>query len=365
MAGDPKRILLVGAGHGHLGVIRDAGEWPAGVRGTVVASGDFWYSGLATGVLGGQFDPERDRVDVAELCRRVGLDHVEGRLVGLDPDARVATVQTDYGERRIGYDVLSLNLGSEPVPLEGAEPDGRRVFAVKPLKMLSDLRRRVEGDHGLNIVVCGGGYSGSECALNLAQLPGGHRVTLLTRGKKAAGDLPGSAPDHVAAKLAEAGVDVRRGTEVTRVTDDAVEFDGSAVPADVVLLAAGLRPPRLTRDLGLETDEKGHLLIDETLQCLGRPDVFAVGDAAEIDGRDPLPKIGVVAVFQARLLRHNLPAAALGKRHKRYKPGARRLLILNLGDGTGLATWGGLHWHGRSAMWLKRQIDLRWLGGFR
>jgi len=42
-------------------------------------------------------------------------------------------------------------------------------------------------------------------------------------------------------------------------------------------------------------------------------------------------------------------------------PRRRTLLILNLGDGTGLATWGPFAWHGAAAFWLKDRIDRRWL----
>ena len=43
---------------------------------------------------------------------------------------------------------------------------------------------------------------------------------------------------------------------------------------------------------------------------------------------------------------------------------SRCLWIINLGDGTGLATRGSLWWHGRPAYWLKDWIDRRFLRGY-
>lgn len=359
---DSKHILIVGAGHGHLNVIRDAHRWPDSLRVTVLAPREFWYSGLATGMLGGQFDVAQDCIDVADLCRRTGVEFIEGRMASLDAQARIVRAESGQSLR---YDVASLNLGSEPLPLEGATPDGQRVFTVKPLRMLADLRRRLETRRGQRIVIVGGGYSGSECALNLARLPGRHRLTLITRSSMPATELPHAARRQLATELRKAGVDVRTRTAAARVEDQVVVMDsGDRVPFDILLIATGLRPPALTRDLGLAADHHGHLLIDECLRCIGRDNLFAVGDAAEIRGHEPLPKIGVTAVFQGRMLRHNLPAAALGRPLWRYRPRRHTLLILNLGNGSGLATYGPLHWRGRLSMWLKTTIDLNWLDSF-
>ena len=67
---------------------------------------------------------------------------------------------------------------------------------------------------------------------------------------------------------------------------------------------------------------------------------------------------------EAPVLFHNL-LAFLG-RHRRaslraFKPQRSFLLVLNLGDGTGLAIWRRFSWHGRAAFWLKDFLDRRFL----
>ena len=49
-----KRLVLAGAGHAHLYTLKRIAEFTRrGYEVVVVAPDDFWYSGLATGVLGG------------------------------------------------------------------------------------------------------------------------------------------------------------------------------------------------------------------------------------------------------------------------------------------------------------------------
>jgi hypothetical protein len=77
-----------------------------------------------------------------------------------------------------------------------------------------------------------------------------------------------------------------------------------------------------------------------------------------------LAKVGVYAVREVPVLYHNLLAALQGRRLWRFRPPRRFLLILNLGDGTGLLTWGPFSWHSRLAFWLKDRIDRAFLRAY-
>lgn len=128
---------------------------------------------------------------------------------------------------------------------------------------------------------------------------------------------------------------------------------------DVALLATGLVAPPLLGRLGLG-DERG-APVRETLQH--RDHVYAVGDCARFLPR-PLPRIGVHGVRQAPVLLESLVARRRGGRLPAYEPPRRALSVLDLGDGVGLAVCGPLWWQGRSALWLKRRIDSRWLARY-
>jgi NADH dehydrogenase FAD-containing subunit len=360
------RVVLLGAGHAHLHVIaRAAALVRRGATVVVVAPGDFWYSGLATGVLAGQYEPALDVVDVGALLARAGGRFVRGAAVAVDHAARQVLLAS--GET-LAYDLLSLDVGSE-VAVDVLPGAARHALAVKPLSNLVRLRQELEArwrsGERVYVVVVGGGNSGVEVAAAIQQLAvrrrGAVAVTLLAEADRL---LPGIRPataTRVARELERRGVRCATGTRVTAIeADRARTASGGEHPFDLLVLATGLVPVPLLRRSGLQTDGAGALLVDATLRSVADPTVFGAGDCIAFAGR-ALPHIGVHAVKQAPVLLHNLLAALAGRPPRRYRPQRRALLILNLGDGTGLATWGGLAWRGRAAFWVKDRIDRRWL----
>jgi NADH dehydrogenase len=77
-------------------------------------------------------------------------------------------------------------------------------------------------------------------------------------------------------------VDIRTGARVTEVMADGVKLaDGSVIPSELVVWAAGVKGPDVLAKLdGLEVSRDGRLVITETLQTTRDPDVFAFGDCA-------------------------------------------------------------------------------------
>jgi len=363
------RAVLVGAGHAHLHLIREAKQFTErGHELVVVAPGPFWYSGLATGMLGGLYPPELDRIDVAQLAARAGARFVEDRMVGLDRVGRNVLLQRS---RPLPYDALSLNIGSEAPAIPGA--DGPRHYAVKPISRLLDLRRDLERAFTVSraprILVAGGGATGVELAANLAALAAGHaaaaEVTVLAAGDRFLRQLPPRAAALVRSKLERRGVRFRTGCRILRIEgDSAVMASGERLGFDFLLNATGLVPRPVLKALNLPLTGEGGLIIDERLRSPADPRIHAAGDCAALSGH-MLPRIGVYAIRQAPVLLRNLLAALEGSEPCGFEPQSRYLWIMNLGDGTGLAARGSLWWHGRSAFWLKDRIDRRFLAAYR
>jgi NADH dehydrogenase FAD-containing subunit len=365
-----RRLVLVGAGHAHLHVIANAAALVRrGATVVVVAPDDFWYSGLATGVLAGQYEPALDVVDVGALLARAGGRFVRDAAAAVDPAARHVALAS--GET-LPYDLLSLDVGSE-VAVDALPGATRHALAVKPLSNLVRLRRDLEArwdraEHA-RVVVIGGGSSGVEVAAATQQLAirrrGSVEVTLLTDTDRLLPAIRRGPALRAARELERRGVRCLTETRVTSIEADRVRTaTGGVYPFDLLALATGLVPAPVLRHGGLATDDAGALLVDATLRSTLHPDVFGAGDCIAFEGR-ALPHIGVHAVKQAPVLLHNLLAVLDGRRLRRYRPQRRALLIVNLGDGTGLASWGRLAWRGRAAFLLKDRIDRRWLASVR
>lgn len=363
------RILLLGAGHAHLLVLRHAAAFRrGGHRLTVVAPGPFWYSGLATGVLNGERAPAEDQVDVAALATRAGATFVPGEAAGLDRASRRVWL-TDG--RSLPYDALSLALGSRTAPLPGAADWPDRVFPVKPIAGLWALRqaleRRFAAGRPVRVVVAGAGITGCELAASIAGLAarrgGVAEITLLSGQGRPLRQLPEPAATRLLEGLRRRGIAHRPG-QVTAVGAAQLETSHGPLPYDLLAVATGLRPEPLVGSLGLPLGADGGMLVDAFLRSPADPRIHGAGDCIAF-AEGALPRAGVFAVRQAPVLRHNLLAAVAGGRPRRFRPRRRYLWIMNLGDNTGLAAYGPLRWQGRAALRWKDWLDRRFLAGLR
>ncbi|MGQ0846316.1 MAG: NAD(P)/FAD-dependent oxidoreductase [Sporichthyaceae bacterium] len=355
-----ERLLLVGAGHAHLHLIRHAAALrTAGYDLALLAPDRFDYSGTASAVAAGDLAPEQGSIDVAALARRRTVRHHVGRLADLDLEAR--TAHTEDGTR-LDWDVVSLNVGSvaDPGPLHL----GPGVPAVKPLADLAALREFLREADGAVLTVVGAGASGVELAAHAAsRLAGRGTVRLLQAGPDIAPALPAAARRRLARELRRRGVRIHLDSPVRELHADRVVLaDGTTLRHDLGLYAGGLIAPPLLARLGL--GDRDGVPVGASLTHPDHDRLYAVGDCARfLPG--PLPKVGVHGVRQGPVLLAGLLARADGSPAPPYRPPRRALAILDLGDGRALAVRGRWWWEGRSPLWLKRRIDRRWLDRYR
>ena len=368
------RIVLVGLGHAHLHVVEHAARLrEAGAQVALVDDGRFWYSSIASGLLAGQYEPADDVIEAAPFARGCGVDYVEGRAASLDREARQLVLESG---RRVEYDVVSFNVGSgvtPPFPVAG----GVTVHGAKPIEGLLDLRESLRADMRAGrtprVVTVGGNHSGCELTCNLAALAraegGSLDLLLLHGGTELVANEPPGARRKMRAVLAGYGVDVRDGVDIERVEEGRLVLaSGGRVAFDHLLLATGLSAAPVMRRLGLDHSARG-LRVTPALHAPDDDRVFAIGDCADIRGPGVpdggLPKVGVFGVRAAPVLLDNLVARATGEPLRSYKPQRVWFASQNLGDGTGLASYGHLWWRGRSALAIKRTIDRRFMARYR
>lgn len=370
MAGLSRRkVLLVGAGHAHLGVIAQAERFrAAAIELTVVEPGSFWYSGMATGMLSGAYARDDDRIAVDRWCALHGVGRAVERAVGLDHRHRrlwLASGQT------LDYDAVSFNVGSDVdlTAFAGAQREAA-VWPVKPVRTLwllhVALRDAMRHDAVAHIAVVGGGAAGCEVAANIAALVAGSglRVALYTQAPRLWPDAPRSAARRMSRVLARRGVDIVFDTRIVgKAGRSLLAADGRRFVVDHVILATGLVAPQITRASELPADAQG-LKVGARLYSPADPRVFAVGDCVHFLPR-PLPKLGVHGVRQAAVLAHNLIAGLSNRPYRTYRPRAHHLMILDLGDGTALARRGRFWWHGAASLAWKRRLDFGFMARHR
>jgi selenide,water dikinase len=140
--------------------------------------------------------------------------------------------------------------------------------------------------------------------------------------------------------------------------------DGSRIPFDEVIWATSASAPALYSESGLMVDGDGFIVVDDFLRSVSHPEVFATGDGASHQSHPLLPKNGVHAVRQGKVLWGNLLAMLMEKPLRAWKPQRATLSLLNTADGEALCTWGPLT--SKGAFWrrMKDRIDRGWMGMF-
>ena len=211
------------------------------------------------------------KLEVTPLLGRSATD--------LAPDGQ--TVGTDTGER-IGYDALVIATGSTPRLLPGLEPRP----GVQVLRTAADAARiKAALSARARVVVVGGGFIGAEIASTGRRM--GCPVTvieplpaLMIRG------LGPALSQAMTRRHLLAGTDLRLRVGVAALEAGAAGHelavrltDGSTVPADLVVVAAGAMPETgWLRGSGLDASDG--VLCDGRLAAVGVPGVYAAGDVA-------------------------------------------------------------------------------------
>lgn len=278
------RLVVVGNGMVSLRFLeRLCGHGPGRYDVTVIGqeSSPAYNRVLLSALLAGDVDENGCRLREASWYdeQRIHL-RTGAPASAIDRAARTVTVA---GET-IPYDRLVLATGSTPIMLPKPGMDLPGVMAFRDLADV-DRMKALRGS-GARAVVIGGGLLGLEAAYGLARL--GLPTTLLhVMDRLMERQLDGRAASLVAAAMASKGVEVVLKADTAAIMGDgkveAVRLaDGTVIPADLVVVAVGVRPRvDLAREAGLAIGRG--IQVDDAL-ATSDPDVFAIGECAEHRG---------------------------------------------------------------------------------
>ena len=359
------RLLLVGAGHVHLEILRRLALEPTPELETTIVSLEerHFYSGMTPGYLAGQYTAAEITSDVQAIARRAGARCVIGCAAGLDPATRQVALQDG---RTLPYDLVSFNIGSLLAGSDG--PAAAHAERIKPLHRVARLKERLDaladGDRTrpARVVVIGAGAGGVEVAFAAAATLDrdgrAREITIVDRGRRVLNNYSRPFQRLADRALRARAIRLRLGVGVTAVDADQVVLEGGdLLPSDLTVWLTGPQGAPLLAASGLPTEPRGFLWIEDTLRSIADPRVFAVGDCGTFTQFPAIAKSGVYAVREAPILWHNLLASARGRPLVSYRPQRSFLSILNTADGRALLRYKGLCSWSRWAWWLKDRID--------
>ena len=228
--------------------------------------------------------------------------YTQSEVVAVDPGAKTISVRrigaglsgagtdaagSQEAAETVSYDKLVIAVGAESSvpPVEGTKLPG--VFTVRTPQDAIGCRKYAEEQNCKRAVVVGGGFIGLEVAENL--MAKSLSVTVMDMAPQLMPNIfDAEMADYVRRKLQAEGMRILTGTALQTIagTDrvTGVQTGAGTLPADMVILAAGIRPAtKFLADTGLEMD-RGCILTDE-YQATNLPDIYAVGDCALVKNR--------------------------------------------------------------------------------
>src|SRR5690554_6934800 len=214
----------------------------------------------------------------------------------LSVDIRTYSTVTDIDT---GARKLVLAWGADVIRL-GLDGDGLdRVYSINDLLDYRAFRKALEG--GKRVAIMGAGLIGCEFANDLRN--GGYEVDVIAPDAAVMPSLlPEAAANAVQQELQALGVNFHLGTVVQRVDRDGQGVklalaNGDTLAADLVVSAVGLRPrTELARAAGIEAGRG--IVVNRALET-SAPDVYALGDCAEVDGQVLLYVLPLMACARA------------------------------------------------------------------
>jgi len=232
--------------------------------------------------ISGDLPEERLYARKQEWYKEQGIElKLKTPIQGGDVKEKVVTTRDN---QKLPYDRLLVATGSHSFvpPIKGADKEG--VFTLRSFQDARDIMDWAKNIQ--DVVMIGGGLLGLEAGNALRKLGKKIRVVeffprLLPRQL----DIPGA--ERLQAIMEGMGFSFRLGAKTQEITGDGgvkgvVLEGGETLPAEMVIISAGVRP-NLDLAKALELDHDKGIKVDERMRT-NQPDVFAAGDVAEFKG---------------------------------------------------------------------------------
>jgi len=264
----------------------------------------------------------------------------EATVQGIDLERRLVHVAAGGQSGELTYDYLVLALGA--LTNQKMIPGSEHAFTFKTLADALLLRNHmierferadVEPDPErkrrlLTFVVIGGGLVGvelfGEFTAFVDEITSLYRnvsreevrFILLQAGDRIMPEIDTKLADYGATVLGRRrGAEIRTHAAVRSIEPGTVHLSDETIEAETIVLAAGIVPNPVVAGLPVEKDERGHIVVDGTMRCKSRPEVWALGDCALIPAPDgkPYPNLAQHALREAKVLARNIHGVLNGR----------------------------------------------------
>jgi NADH dehydrogenase len=373
VAGDKKKVLILGAGAAGLGVALELKKASAGIPALEVTLVDqrnyhhplpfIWH------VMSGSVEPGHISFPLHALLRRRSAEGPvtfrQSRVQGIDVEKKV--VSTDTGKLKWDYLVVALGSTTNFFGMADVEENS---LSFKSLRDAVDIHNHILDNYEaallerneqrqrelLTFVVVGGGPSGIELAAAIQDfvrkalvrdypsLMPQTRVLLVEAQDALLSGFGAKMSELAISRMRSRGIEVLLKTRISKTWSAGVQTaDGQNIPTRTVIWVAGVKPVDVVESLPFEKAKGGRIVVNQYMEVPESPGVYVLGDCAYLlqeNGSVPYPPTQQVAMRQGPACARNIVRAMRGQDQLpfRYKFKGqviymgRNLVVAQLGD---------------------------------
>ena len=399
MVKNKKKIVILGGGYGGVECTRKLEKYfknDIDIEIVLISEDNFLlFTPMLPQVAAGMLATRHIVMPIRTIVKKTTF--YEGRVKNIDPHGKIVNLWGTNEKRGISihYDFLVVSLGSE-TNFFGMSDVEKHSYTIKNLNDAMSIRNRVidmleqaENESNpilkkslLNFVIVGGGFAGIETA--------GEIMDLLLDARKY---YPKIKKDEIKVTILEAlpnilpgfsekltrfahnlltkhGIEIKLKTAVTsfdgyeiqmkKIEDDAKNENNSereAIQTRTMIWTAGVTPVNTIKRSMFKT-ERGKIIVNDFLEVLEFPGVFAIGDCAlfiDPKTKRPFPPTAQLAEAQAKSAAHNLYSLIRNEEMKKFEFTSRGQMAI-IGKRNGVASFFGINISGIWAWALWRNV---------
>lgn len=272
-----RNLVLLGGGYGNMRVLLRLlpNNLPNDMQITLIDRTP--YHSLKTefyAIAAGTSTDKEIRVGFPEHER---LNIVYGEITEIDRKAQVVKLESG---KEVAYDELVIGLGCvdnyHGVP--GAE---EHTLGIQTIADSRVAYKQVCGlAPGSTVGIVGAGLSGIELASELRESRKDLKIKLFDRGQRILKDFPEKLSSYVKDWFVKHDVEVIAESNITKVEPGKLYNHEDVIEVDAVVWTAGIQPVKIVRDLDVETDRGGRVVLTQYFHSPDDENIFVVGDCA-------------------------------------------------------------------------------------
>jgi len=346
VAGDKKRVLILGAGAAGLGVALELKKASAGapeLEVTLVDQQNYHHPlPFIWQVMSGSVEPGHISFPLHALLRRRSAEGPvkfrQSRVQGIDVEKKV--VSTDTGKLKWDYLVVALGSTTNFFGMADVEENS---LSFKSLRDAVDIHNHILDNYEaallerneerqrelLTFVVVGGGPSGIELAAAIQDfvrkallrdypsLMPQTRVLLVEAQDALLSGFGAKMSELAISRMRSRGIEVLLKTRISKTWSAGVQTaDGQTIPTRTVIWVAGVKPVDVVESLPFEKAKGGRIVVNQYMEVPESPGVYVLGDCAYLlqeNGSVPYPPTQQVAMRQGPACARNIVRAMRGE----------------------------------------------------